>query len=114
MAFSFSQTSDFFPAAVFLFLTGVGAGCFSAMQATLVMFCSPLEARGRMMGLLSVCIGLCTVGFLHIGLLANWLGAELAIVVSTVEGFFMLVLVCRLWPEILAPQEVPSDSTMTF
>ena len=107
MAFAFSQASDFFPAAVFLFLTGVGAGCFSAMQATLVMFCTPLEARGRMMGLLSVCVGLCTVGFFHIGLLANWLGAELAIVVSTVEGFFMLVLVCRLWPEILAPQEVP-------
>ena len=114
MAFAFSQVSDFFPAVAFLFLTGVGVGCFSAMQATLVMFCTPMEARGRMMGLLSVCIGLCTVGFLHIGLLANWLGAELAIVVSTVEGFFMLVLVCRIWPEILAPQAVPSDSVMTF
>ena len=84
------------------------------MQATLVLFCTPLEVRGRMMGLLSVCIGLCTVGFFHIGLLANLLGTELAIVVSTVEGFFMMVLVCRLWPEILAPQAVPSDSVMTF
>ena len=83
------------------------------MQATLVMFCTPLEARGRMMGFLSVCIGLCTVGFLHIGLLAKWLGAELAIAVSTVEGIFILVLVCRIWPEILSPQAVPSDSVKT-
>ena len=60
-----------------------------------------------MMGVLSVCIGLCTVGFLHIGLLGNWLGAELAIVICTVEGFLVLLLVCRVWPEVLASQTLP-------
>ena len=107
MAFAFSQVESFLPAAGFLFLVGIGAGCFSAMQGVLVMLCTPVEARGRMMGVLSVCIGLCTVGFLHIGLLGNWLGAELAIVICTVEGFLVLLLVCRLWPEVLAPQTLP-------
>jgi predicted MFS family arabinose efflux permease len=107
MAFAFSQVDSFLPAAAFLFLTGIGAGCFSAMQGALVMLCTPVEARGRMMGVLSVCIGLCTVGFLHIGLLGHWLGAELAIVICTFEGFLVLWLVCRLWPEVLASQALP-------
>jgi MFS family permease len=107
MAFAFSQMGSFLPAAGVLFLTGIGAGCFSAMQGVLVMLCTPVEARGRMMGVLSVCIGLCTVGFLHIGLLGNWLGAELAIVICTVEGFLVLLLVCRVWPEVLASQTLP-------
>ena len=107
MAFAFSQVESFLPAAGFLFLVGIGAGCFSAMQGALVMLCTPVEARGRMMGVLSVCIGLCTVGFLHIGLLGHWLGAELAIVICTVEGFLVLLLVCRLWPEVLASQALP-------
>ena len=111
MAFAFSQASNFLSAALFLFLTGLGAGFFAAMQGTLVMFCTPLEARGRMMGLLTVFIGISTLGFLHIGILAKWLGAESAIMVCTVEGFLMLLLVCRAWPEVLSPQLLPSDSS---
>ena len=107
MAFAFSQVESFLPAAGFLFLAGIGAGFFSAMQGALVMLCTPVEARGRMMGVLSVCIGLSTVGFLHIGLLGQWFGAELAIVICTLEGFLALLLVCRLWPEVLAPQTLP-------
>lgn len=110
MAFAFSQASNFLSATLFLFLTGLGAGFFAAMQSTLVMFCTPLEARGRMMGLLTVFIGISTLGFLHIGILAKWLGAESAIVVCTVEGLLMLLLVCRVWPEVLAPQLLPADS----
>jgi MFS family permease len=109
MGFSFAQSSDFVSAVICMFFTGVGWGCFSAMQATLIMFCTPLVARGRMMGLLTASIGLNTVGILHIGLLANWLGTELAILVSTAEGFLLLIFVCRLWPEIIAPQLLPSD-----
>ena len=71
------------------------------------MLCTPVEARGRMMGVLSVCIGLSTLGFLHIGLLGQWFGAELAIVICTLEGFLAMLLVCRLWPEVLAPQTLP-------
>ena len=107
MAFAFSQVESFLPAAGFLFLAGIGAGFFSAMQGAWVMLCTPVEARGRMMGVLSVCIGLSTVGFLHIGLLGQWFGAELAIVICTVEGFLALLLVCRLWPEVLASQTLP-------
>ena len=107
MAFAFSQATSFLPAAAFLFLTGIGSGCFGAMQGALVMLCTPSQARSRMMGVLSVCIGLCTLGFLHIGLLGNWLGAEKAIIICTTEGVLMLGLACRLWPEILAHQTLP-------
>ena len=109
MVFAFSQAPNFLSAAFFLFLTGIGGGCFSAMQSTLVMLCTPLEARGRMMGFLTLFIGLSTLGFFHIGLLANWLGTVFSMVVCSVEGFIMLLLACKIWPEILAQQSIPSD-----
>jgi len=64
--------------------------------------------RSRMMGLLSVCVGLCALGFLHIGLLADWVGAQNAVLICTAEGLVALFLVCWTWPEIIARQTLPT------
>ena len=74
----------------------VGSG-FSIMQATLVYLASPPELRSRVLGILSVCIGLGPIGFAHIGLLADTIGARGACVLSAAEGLLALALTRRWW-----------------
>jgi MFS family permease len=50
-----------------LLLTGLANSGFSIMQATLVYLAAPPEMRGRVFGVLSVCIGVGMIGFLHLG-----------------------------------------------
>ena len=80
-----------------LLLVGFGGAGFSTMQATLVYLAAPPELRSRVLGLLSVCIGVGPVGFLHIGLLADGVGAPLACVLSGLEGLLALALTRRYW-----------------
>ncbi len=83
-----------------LLATGIGGAGFSVMQATLVYILAPPEMRSRLLGVLSVCIGLGPIGFVHIGLLANWIGARGATVATGIEGLVALALTWRWWREI--------------
>lgn len=47
------------------------------MQATLVYLAAPAEMRSRLLGVLSVCIGVGPVGFVALGLLADARGGAL-------------------------------------
>ena len=71
---------------VVLFLGGLGEAGFAAMQATITFLAAPAHLRSRIMGLLVVCIGVGPLGILHTGALAEWLGADVAIRVVTIEG----------------------------
>jgi hypothetical protein len=51
-------------------------------------------------GVLSVCIGSGPIGFIHIGLLADTVGAQAAITASAVEGMLALILTIPLWSRI--------------
>jgi MFS family permease len=84
-------------AASVLLLTGLANSGFSIMQATLVYLAAPPEMRSRVFGVLSVCIGVGMVGFLHLGWLAGVLGAPWAIVTTGVEGLVALLLTRRWW-----------------
>jgi MFS family permease len=90
------------PAGAALALNGFGGSGFSVMQATLVYIASPPELRSRVLGILSVCIGLGPVGFVHIGLLAEAIGPRGACVVSAAEGLLALLLTRRWWRDLLA------------
>lgn len=85
------------PAAVALTLVGFAQAGFSIMQATLVYIAAPAEVRARVLGILTMCIGTGPVGFIHIGLLAEWIGAPWATVIVALEGLVALVLTRRLW-----------------
>jgi MFS family permease len=80
-----------------LLLTGFGQAGFAVMQATLVYLLAPPELRSRVLGILSVCIGFGPIGFLHLGILADAIGAQWACVVSALEGLLALALTRRLW-----------------
>jgi len=81
----------------FLTLTGVGGACFGVMQTTLIYRAVTPAMRARMLGLLSVCIGVGPIGFLQVGLLAQAIGARAAIVTIGIEGLAALALTWPLW-----------------
>jgi hypothetical protein len=78
-------------------LTGVANSGFSIMQATLVYLAAPPEMRSRVFGVLSVCIGIGMIGFLHLGWLAGMIGATAAIVTIGVEDLVVMLLSQRWW-----------------
>jgi len=80
-----------------LLFTGLGGAGFSIMQATLVYLSSPPEMRSRMLGVLSVCIGIGPVGFVALGALADVIGAPWATATTGLTGLLMLLLTRPLW-----------------
>jgi MFS family permease len=80
-----------------LLFTGFGGAGFSIMQATLVYLSSPPEMRSRMLGVLSVCIGVGPIGFVALGWLADAIGAPWAIAATGFTGLLMMLLTRPLW-----------------
>ena len=83
-----------------LLIAGLGGSGFSISQSTLAFHSASPEMRARILGLLSVSIGTGPIGFLQVGLLADAVGAQLAIIISGCEGLLALLLTRRLWREI--------------
>ena len=96
----FAVSPGFGTAGLAQIIVGMAGACFATMQPTIIFQSSPVEARSRIMGVLSVCIGTAVIGFLHLGLLSTWLGAQGAILVTSAEGIAALCLVMLVWPEI--------------
>jgi MFS family permease len=81
-------------------LCGLGAGGFSVMQNSILILAARPALRSRVMGVLAVCIGAGQLGgMLHVGLLADWLGAAAAVQLMAAEGLVALALCALLWPE---------------
>jgi MFS family permease len=83
-----------------LVLTGFGGAGFSTMQATLVYLAAPPEMRSRILGVLSVCIGVGPIGFVALGLLADVIGAQWATTASGSAGLLCLALTRPIWRHI--------------
>ena len=80
-----------------LLFTGLGGAAFSIMQATLVYLSAPPEMRSRVLGVLSVCIGVGPIGFLALGGLADAIGASWATAATGVTGLLAMLLTRPLW-----------------
>ena len=87
-----------------LLLGGVGQACFAVMQATLVYLAAPPEMRSRVLGVLTVCIGLGPIGFLHLGILAELFGARTACIMTGLEGLLALALTWRVWRPVVSEE----------
>jgi MFS family permease len=108
----FAQMRSLAPAIAVQLGAGLGLACFGTMQSALILRVSPPHLRGRMMGLLTMCIGTGPLGMLHQGLLADWFGAPTALTVSALEGLACLAVVVTLYPELLrvVPTTPPETS----
>jgi MFS family permease len=97
MMIGFASMSQPVFAGAFLVTTGISGACFAVLQTTLLYRAVAPEMRSRMLGLLSVSIGVGPIGFLQLGLLAEVLGSRTAIIVIAVEGLLALLLTAPLW-----------------
>jgi hypothetical protein len=84
-------------------LSGMAAVGFAVMQATLVYRGSPVEMRARLLGVLSVCVGMGPIGFVYLGFLADVLTPRVATVALAAHGVGALMLSRRYWMMLLRP-----------
>jgi len=85
------------PVALTLFAIGLASSCFGSMQGTLVYASAPPAMRGRLFGLVVLCIGSGLLGFANIGLMGDLYGPSAAAQIVAVEGIVPLLLVALLW-----------------
>lgn len=73
-----------------LMLGGIGTALFAALQTALPVTQAPPEARSRVLGLVTTCIGMGPAGQLAIGALADVLGPDAAIPIMAAAGLAMV------------------------
>jgi MFS family permease len=87
-----------FPLACFLLVAGgFGSAAFANMQTSLIVLHAPPYVRSRLMGLLTVCIGMGPLGILLVGVLAEVLGPLWAIDVIETAGFALVATIGLVW-----------------
>jgi MFS family permease len=82
-------------AALLLMLGGIGTACFASLQTGLVMMQAPIEARSRILGLTTTCIGMGPIGVLLVGALADAFGPRAAIAGMAVAGLVAVGIAVR-------------------
>ncbi|HSA81527.1 MAG TPA: MFS transporter [Geminicoccaceae bacterium] len=107
---AFGLSRSFALSLALLLLSGIGIAGFSVMQSTIFFLAAPPAVRSRVMGLLTVSIGAGPIGMLHVGLLADWLGAANAVALIAAEGLIALALTALLWPELRREVELMPDA----
>ena len=88
------------PMAVVLFCVGLTMAGFSTMQSTLIYSVSPPHMRGRLFGVLVICIGTGLIGFTNIGLMGEWFGGSAAMRIVAAEGLIPLILIGVGWRQL--------------
>ena len=69
-----------------LIMAGVGMSGFGSMQATMVLLSTDEKMRGRVMGIMSMFIGVMPLGTLLLGVLAERLGPGTAVAAIAASG----------------------------
>lgn len=84
-------------ASMLLIVGGVGSAAFSNMQTSLVIMHAPAHIRSRLMGLLTVCIGMGPLGILLVGTLASFFGPLHAVDMLELSGLFSVCAAGLAW-----------------
>jgi MFS family permease len=101
-AFTAGWMVDVVPMALALVVVGLCASGFSTMQSTLIYTVAPPEMRGRLFGVLVICIGSGLIGFTNIGLMGEWFGGSTAMRIVAAEGLIPLLIVGFGWRQLWA------------
>ena len=76
---------------------GIGSAAFANMQTSLIVLHAPPHIRSRLMGLLTVCIGMGPLGILLIGALADRFGPLLAVDIMALTGLVAVSAIGLVW-----------------
>jgi len=88
---------SFWLAFALLTLGGFGSAAFSNMQTSLIVLHAPAHIRSRLMGLLTVCIGMGPLGILLMGAIANFTGPLVAIDLVASVGLVTVTAIGVIW-----------------
>ena len=84
-------------ACALLVIGGFGSAAFANMQTSLIVLHAPPHIRSRLMGLLTVCIGMGPLGILLIGTLADRFGPMLAVDIMAITGLVAVSSIGLVW-----------------
>ncbi len=98
---AFGLTRSIEVAFAVLFVGGFGIAGFNAMQISLPLQATPAAMQVRVLGIVTFAIGTAPFGFLHAGLMAEWVGAVHAQRLIAAEGLAATALVLWFWPEMM-------------
>ncbi|HQT79274.1 MAG TPA: MFS transporter [Rhodopila sp.] len=87
----------FWIACLLLTTGGFGSAAFANMQTSLIVLHAPMHIRSRLMGLLTVCIGMGPLGILTLGAIADVIGALRAINLVAGTGFVAVCAIGVVW-----------------
>ncbi|MBT4907192.1 MAG: MFS transporter [Rhodospirillaceae bacterium] len=99
-AFTAGWMVNVVPMALALVVVGLCASGFSTMQSTLIYTVAPPEMRGRLFGVLVICIGSGLIGFTNIGLMGEWFGGSTAMRIVAAEGLIPLLIIGFGWRQL--------------
>ena len=71
------------------------------MQTTILVTTTDVEMRGRVLGILSLCIGAGPIGVLQIGPLVAAVGEQTGLAIVVAEGVILLIAAAVVWPVLL-------------
>ena len=91
LLFSFSTWYEM-SFAVLIFL-GVGTAVFGTMQATLIMILSSEDVRGKVIGVITLIIGIGPFGTLSVGAVADIIDASFALGFNAILGIGLLIFI---------------------
>ena len=96
----FAFSTNFYISLALLIVGGFGLAGFGTMQVALLILETPARLRARILGLLTVCIGVGPVGVLHLGYMAERFGTVVGLVTVGLEGALLLLVTAAIWPEL--------------
>jgi MFS family permease len=94
----FSWSNIYILSIFLLLVSGMALSVFATMQSTIAMLYTPSDMRGRVMGLLSICIGTGHLLAFEIGLLASKVGTPWALSLNAAIGLILIIPSLTLTP----------------
>lgn len=106
MILSFSRIPWYWVSIPVMFVAGFGMSGFGTMQSIMIISATPVDMRGRVLGVLAVTIGTGPVAALGIGFIAEEAGAPAAVMIIALVGLALLGLTALLSPNFLRLRNV--------
>ena len=91
------------------FLMGFGFSAFAIMQTAILVRSTPIEMRGRVMGLLSFVIGLGPLTGFQVFPLIGAFDLPFVVLIAVLEGVALMLAVILFWPSVLSRLANASD-----
>ncbi|MXX79669.1 MAG: MFS transporter [Chloroflexi bacterium] len=83
------------------FCMGFGFSAFAIMQTSLLVTRTPAEMRGRVMGVLSMVIGMGPVTGLQVFFMFEWFGIQGGVISVVIEAAVFMLLAILIWPVVI-------------